>query len=195
MKVVLCCIVIIFLAGCEVFEHPRGKSETIEAIKPSTDLCESEPAREQFYEFCKLGTWTAFLIEAEKTPWQTRMESIKLLGDEPYDKLQKILLSQAVDTPYTNRLRAQNWFDELKERMEAPMYELARVIVEIPSQQMLELESAITILSRVNARQERTINELQRTLEARQAEMKKQQEQVEQLLKIEASMSDDKRSN
>jgi uncharacterized coiled-coil protein SlyX len=68
------------------------------------------------------------------------------------------------------------------------------VLVFESSQQILELESAISILSRLNTQQEITIEEMQTALVSRSQELSKQQKQVEQLLNIEASMSEQKRS-
>jgi uncharacterized coiled-coil protein SlyX len=120
---------------------------------------------------------------------------IKSLGNEPKQKLQQILLSQGSDTPYASRLRAQNWITSLQPQMDARMQQVLKLLVFEPSQQILELESAITILTRLNTRQEKTIEELEETLSIRNKEMEKQRDQVEQLLKIEANMSEQKRSN
>ena len=63
------------------------------------------------------------------------------------------------------------------------MSQILRVIVYQPNQELLEFESAIATLSKVNTSQSRTIEDQQRRLE-------QQQQQLEQLLKIEASMAD-----
>jgi hypothetical protein len=57
------------------------------------------------------------------------------------------------------------------------------------SQQLLELESAITVLSRVNTQQAKKITKLEKRLGKSEEEILKQQEQVDQLLKIELDIS------
>ncbi|MFC4698927.1 hypothetical protein ACFO4O_01975 [Glaciecola siphonariae] len=194
MKIVWIYLAVIMLSGCELLEQKMGPLKDA-SVNKTTFLCETDEALETFEEFCQVRAWAEFYIDADQTPWSLRHESIKSLGDEPKQQLQKVLLSQGIDTPYANRLRAQNWLSDISSLMDERMNQVATVFVQKPSQQMLELESAITILSRVNARQEKTITDLQETLNIRSDEMQKQREQVEQLLKIEADMSDEKRSN
>lgn len=194
MRLLCIAFLLLSLSACELLDSNRAIPATVE-LSQSTYLCERDETLQNYEEFCQLRAWSEFLIDANEANWLTRQESLKALGNEPKQKLQKVLLSQAVDTPYTNRLRAQNWLDELLPTMDLKMQQVATQIVQKPSQQMLELESAISILSRVNARQEKTIKELQETLNIRSEEIKKQREQVEQLLKIETNMSDERRSN
>jgi len=133
------------------------------------------------------------MITANESTWLERNNKIKALSKEPKQRLQQILLSQGLDTPYINRLRAQNWLKELKPQLDDKMKQALELWIEKPSQQMLELESAISILSKVNTRQERSLTELQETLNVRTDEIQKQREQVQQLLHIEANMSDPKK--
>jgi hypothetical protein len=62
------------------------------------------------------------------------------------------------------------------------------------SKQLLEFESAITILSRVNSRKEKLISQLELTLSEREQKIQKQQDQVEQLLKIETDLIEQNRN-
>jgi hypothetical protein len=182
------------LTGCELLNQQFGDLQVANTPE-NTYLCETSQATQVYEEFCSLRVWTEFIIDADILSWSERNQVIKNLGDEPKQKLQKILLSQAIETPYTNRLRAQNWLNDLKPLMDEKMVQVIEFTVEKPSQQILELESAISILSRVNSRQEKSINDLQETLNIRSEEIQKQRDQVEQLLKIEANMSGEKRSN
>lgn len=194
MKAVYIAVIVFGLSGCELIQQGLGQQAPI-VTSTGTYMCETESAVETYEEFCHLRTWSEFLIEADQATWAERNERVKSLGNDAKQKLQKILLSQGVDTPYTNRLRAQNWLNELFPTMDPKMADVSRLMIAEPSQQLLELESAISILSRLNARQEKSISELQEMLTTRTNEIEKQRDQVEQLLKIEASMSDEKRSN
>jgi hypothetical protein len=194
MRILWVALLVMSLSACELLDKSYDAMATPEA-PDGTYLCDTSEGLQSFEEFCQLRTWTEFLLDANQAKWVERHDSVKNLGDETKQKLQKILLSQAIDTPYSNRLRAQNWLDEILPLMDEKMQQVAMLLVQKPSQQMLELESAITILSRVNARQEKTIKDLQETLNIRSEEIKKQREQVEQLLKIETNMSDERRSN
>lgn len=196
MKAFYIILMLLSLSACEILPKPLSQVVPEPAVRSTgTYLCETDDALQKFEEFCQLSKWSEFIIDADQVQWSERNTSIKALGQEPKQVLQKILLSQSVDTPYINRLRAQNWLKGLKPSMDTKMAQVLQLWVEEPSQQMLELESAISILSQVNTRQEKSIAELQDTLNMRSDEIKKQREQVEQLLQIEANMSEERRSN
>jgi hypothetical protein len=189
---------VLALSACEALQQRLAQGAPV-STSTGTYLCESERSVELFAEFCNVQTWGDFLIETDPLVWSQRNDLIKSLGNEPTLeprlRLQQVLLSQGPDTPYANRLRAQNWINNLQPDMDAKMQQLLKLMVYEPSQQILELESAITILTRLNTRQEKTIEELEEMLSIRSQEIEKQRNQVEQLLKIEASMSEQKRSN
>lgn len=198
IRIILLIFVIFALSGCEILQQ---KLEQKAPVSTSTGLylCESERSVELFAEFCNVQAWGDFLIDNDPLAWTKRNDLIKSMGNElnldPRLRLQQVLLSQGPDTPYANRLRAQKWIDNLQPKMDVRMQQLLKLMVFEPSQQILELESAITILTRLNTRQEKTIEELEEMLSIRKQELEKQRDQVEQLLKIEASMSEQKRSN
>ncbi|WP_371193894.1 hypothetical protein [Glaciecola sp. SC05] len=194
MRVVCIAVMLLSLSGCQLLQNNFGSQAPIET-STGTYLCETDSALETYEEFCHLRAWSEFIIDADQVTWTERNASVKSLGSEPKQKLQKVLLSQGIDTPYINRLRAQKWLTELKSGMDNKMAQVLQLMIEEPSQQMLELESAISILSQVNTRQEKSISELQETVNTRTNEIQKQREQVQQLLQIEANMSDEKRSN
>jgi len=99
------------------------------------------------------------------------------------------LLSQGIDTPYQNRLRAQSWLLALENQVSPAMHMLLIDIIYENSQQLLEFESAITILSGINTRQEQQIAALRNQVSLREEEIKQQGKQVDQLLKIELDLS------
>jgi uncharacterized coiled-coil protein SlyX len=193
-KPMLLVVSVLVLSGCEVLQQKLQHKAPV-LTSTGSYLCESESSVELFEEFCNVQAWSDFLIETDALTWTARNALIKSLSNAPKFKLQQILLSQGSDTPYANRLRAQNWITSLQPQMDEKMQQVLKLMVFEPSQQILELESAITILTRLNTRQEKTIEELEQTLSIRSKEMEKQRDQVEQLLKIEASMSKQKRSN
>jgi uncharacterized coiled-coil protein SlyX len=116
------------------------------------------------------------------------------MSDDARSLLVKILLSQPTDTPYNQRLRAQNWVVKIEGQTSPAMNVLLDQLIYQTSQQLLEFESAITILSRVNVRQQKAITELEQQLSKREQEIQKQQEQVDKLLKIETDLIEQNRS-
>jgi len=198
IRIILLIFVIFALSGCEILQQKLGQKAPV-STSTGSYLCESERSVELFAEFCNVQAWCDFLIDNDPLAWSQRNDLIKSMGNElnlePRLRLQQVLLSQGPDTPYANRLRAQKWIDNLQPKMDVRMQQLLKLMVFEPSQQILELESAITILTRLNTRQEKTIEELEEMLSIRKQELEKQRDQVEQLLKIEASMSEQKRSN
>jgi len=190
LTILLC---LTMLQACELFNKSGVSPAPIASSEPFT-LCETPAQNETFAEFCSLDNWLAFVFEAAATEWPVRAEQIEQLNEDPRSLLQKVLLSQATDTPYRQRLRAQNWVLKVMAESSPSMQKVMEELVFQNSQQLLEFESAITILSRVNARQQKTISELQAQLEARQQEIQNQQEQVDQLLKIETDLIEQNRS-
>ena len=157
-------------------------------------LCDTQDHKDTYEAFCNPSTWLQFVLETHALTWPERMQSIDDLDDAPVSLLKKILLSQGADTPYQHRLRAQNWIVKIKANASSVMQVLLNDLIYENSKQLLEFESAITILSRVNSRQEKLISELELTLSEREQEIQKQQDQVEQLLKIETDLIEQNRN-
>ena len=177
----------VMLSGCELLKPL--KVDPIEEVGiTSNKYCESEATNERFDEYCELDTWSDKLILSSSISWPERSQMIEELGEEPKSLLEKVLLSQGEDTPYRNRLRAQKWVEELQTMTDKAMTQVLDILIFQPSQQLLELESAITILSKVNGRQEKTIAEQEKQIAEKNKEIDNQRKQVEQLLDIEASM-------
>ena len=178
------------LSGCEVLKKlsEPDNAQTIPPIVKPVNLCDTPEQIEDFAEFCQFEYWLTYLLEVMPMTWQERSENIEILGDDTVSLVRKSLLSQGTETPYQNRLRAQNWILKISNKASDDMRFLLKDVVFNNSKQLLEFESAITILSRVNVRQEKAIQELQTKLEERQKEIEKQQSQVEQLLKIESDL-------
>jgi hypothetical protein len=181
-----------FLGGCGLLKQVKHGSAPVLTTEPR--LCQTQAHQEAFNDFCYAQHWLTYILDMQKIGWPSRVQLIQELGEEPAELLQKILLSQGVDTPYQHRLRAQNWIIKLNTDAPDLMSKLVNDIVYDNSKQLLEFESAITILSSINTRQEKTIIELQLLLLERDQQILKQQGQVEQLLKIETDLIEQNRN-
>lgn len=194
MKMLFFLLVVLALSGCELLKPLKGEpSEVVNLM--STKYCESDDTMARFAEYCELDTWADTLILASTISWPARSEMIDALPNDPKSLIEKVLLSQGDDTPYRNRLRAQKWIEEIQTLSDKSMTQVLDILIFQPSQQLLELESAITILSKVNGRQEKTITEQEIQLTEKNQEIENQRKQVEQLLDIEASMVNQNRSD
>ena len=95
--------------------------------------------------------------------------------------LQKVILSQPVNTPYKARLRAQHWFEQLLPALSPANQQRLKAIIHKPSEHMLEFESAVTLLSKMNNGQDKTI-------EAQENQINELKAQLEALLNIESNL-------
>lgn len=197
MKTLFVVVVILALSGCELLKPTvtlpvPGKVSGFESSGVSdistTRYCESEETARSFKEFCSIDAWTNKLIVSSTIPWSERSQMIEELSSDPKSLIEKVLLSYGNDTPYLNRLRAQTWIEELQTLTDLRMTQVLDIIIFQTNQQLLELESAITILSKVNGRQEKTIAAQELQIAEKNQEIENQRQQVEQLLNIEASM-------
>ncbi|MFT6087763.1 MAG: hypothetical protein ACI9UD_002010 [Glaciecola sp.] len=197
MKILLILLAMISLPGCSLLKSLKSElSEPSEvASLMATKYCESQDSIAYFEEYCNLDAWSEKLILSSTIPWPMRSDMIEALPQDPKSLLKKVLLSQGNDTPYRNRLRAQRWIEELKLVTDKSMTHVLDILIFQPSQQLLELESAITILSKVNNRQEKTIVAQEIQLLLKNTEIENQREQVKQLLDIEASMVNKNRTD
>lgn len=169
------------LSGCTVIEkwkHSEGSNDKAVEI---AEYCVVEEQTSDVPNNCDLRYWLAYWIENDQLRWSQRRDKINQLGETPADTFKKILLSQSKGTPYQARLRAQGWADQLLPELSEPMRNLIKVLVYNPSQELLEFESALIILTRINTNQSKE-------LDAQTDRLQEQQQQIEQLLKIEASM-------
>ena len=181
----------LLVSACELVPQvAEPKVVVIETpVERAFALCETPQHVDAFAEFCEIDNWFLYGYEVADLSWPQRQDAIEALAEDTPSLIRKIILSQGAETPYQNRLRAQNWV--LKLTNTAPsniQFLLAKLIFE-NSRQLLEFESAITLLSRVNVRQEKAIEEMKQQLDEKQAEIEKRIEQVEQLLKIETDLS------
>ena len=177
---------VLFASGCELLK--QAAPQIISVAEPGQNLCETEKQKADFVDFCNIEHWIDYIFEIQEEDWSNRFIKTNEIGDKPYELIQKILLSQGADTPYQNRLRAQNWIVKVDAESPPTISKVLNNIVYVNSKQLLEFESAITILSQVNARQQRSLAEIKSALLEREEQIQIQQSQIDQLLKIEADL-------
>jgi hypothetical protein len=183
-KYLLLVCALLALSACNLLD----KNEVPAPVLSVGELCDSEVTGVEFGEYCEINHWNAELIKYSEISWPERNKLIKGLGDRPVELLQKVLLSHGNDTPYASRLRAQGWISTLQTLSDKTMTQLLDILFYQANQQLLELESAITILSRVNARQSKALENQEALLDEKDVTINTQKRQVEQLLNIEASL-------
>ena len=128
---------------------------------------------------CNIEFWLTFWYEIEDVSWPERKKKIEALSTQDSDILKKVLLSQGKSTPFQDRLRAQRWVESILPKFSQHMRRFILVALYQPSQDLLEMESALVTLSNINTHQSSNIKEQQMLLD-------KQQSQIDQLLNIEA---------
>lgn len=181
---IMCCTVIVF-TSCQLLPS-LNTSETKTNVQNEHIICiwKTSTAGND----CKIEYWLNFWSDIEDVSWPERKKQIDALSVEDVDVLKKILLSQGKSTPYQDRLRAQTWANSILPKLSQPMSRFILVALYHPSQGLLELESALVTLSKINTQQSFKIEEQQSLLFKQQSQLNKQQSQIDQLLNIEASI-------
>lgn len=195
MRTTILLPLVVLLGGCAAIE--REVSAPVIPVETNTDLppqlaeddslCLVETDVEQFEHQCDLLYWVNLWVHADNTRWPVRRDTIAELSDSTADTFKKIILSLPVDTPYQSRLRAQHWLNSLADKINPDMTAVINTIVKAPNDEMLELESAMVILNRVNTDKEKQLQMLEK-------ELKTQTKKMEELLKIETTIMDKNRS-
>lgn len=170
------------LMGCELLpEGIKGQAKQNVKLQVCVWL---EPNISAESSNCDLQSWIGFWAEIDSQTWPERKAQIEQLNsDSKVDVFKKVLLSQAKGTPYQNRLRAQLWLESLMPAFTPSMASFVRNSILHPSQELLEMESALVTLTKLNSNK-------QSVLDAQQAQLDKQKRQIEQLLNIETSIID-----
>lgn len=169
---------LILFTSCELVQSLKVL-QTSEEVLGNEPLCVWENSSQG--NDCKIEYWLRFWYEIEDIQWPERKKKIDALSEEDADVLKKVLLSQGKSTPFQDRLRAQSWIESILPKLSQQMRRFILVALYSPSQDLLEMESALVTLSKINTHQSFKIEELQTLL-------KKQQGQIDQLLNIEASI-------
>ena len=169
---------LILFSSCELLQSLKPSNTTSE-LQSNQEFCIWKDS--SVNNNCNINYWLGFWSEIEDRPWPVRKKQIDSLSDKDTELLQKVLLSQGKSTPYQDRLRAQAWVETILPKLTQQMRRFISVALYHPSQDLLEMESALVTLSKINTHQSSNIEEQQILLE-------KQQSQIDQLLNIEASI-------
>lgn len=181
MKYSILFATVLVLIGCQSLPNFSAQDSTLTGTPIGCAFIEPTENGADFDQsvMCESHYWLELWRSHVNIPWSERKILIAELGDTSTQRLQRFLLSQPLDTPYQARLRAQTDFQAVRPVLEPLFANLLEQLAYLPSQQLLEYESAITILSRVNTRQSLRIEEqAQKLLE--------QESKLIQLLRIEA---------
>ncbi|WP_051275221.1 hypothetical protein [Aestuariibacter salexigens] len=170
-------LIVLCLGGCQ--QLPDWAKMSRDKNAHNKTICLVEPPVKAPEYNCDIQYWLLYWANADSIPWPERRTAISTLDESLDGQLRKILLSQPVSTPYQDRLRAQSWFDAIKSRLTQPAADVFTAIMAKPSQQLLELESALTVMSRINTQQAKSTAELKQKLQ--------------QLMNIEAELVDAQR--
>ena len=169
---------LILFTSCELVQSLKTSKSTTNAPK-NESICVWKNSSDA--NNCKIEHWLTFWSEIEDISWPERKKQIDALSEQDVDVLKKVLLSQSKSTPFQDRLRAQSWVESILPKLSQQMRQFILVSLYHPSQDLLEMESALVTLSKINTHQSSNIQEQQILLD-------KQQSQIDQLLNIEASI-------
>jgi hypothetical protein len=183
MRILSISLLVLVLSGCQMLASLSQKEHNTNNVNVSHSFClHLEPLVDDEYN-CQLSYWLRYWLDADDMTWDQRKAQIALLTDSAQDSLRKVLLSQGEYTPYQDRLRSQVWTANLIKDFDGGMQDLLTVMVYQPSQALLELESALVTLSKINTAQSIRIEEQQELVD-------QQHSQIEQLLNIEEAIMD-----
>lgn len=174
----------LILSGCALTPENEDKAlpESIQSeIVPEDGDCVFQAVQYMDPARCELGFWLDYWAQIDQMTWPKRESLIEQLGDTPDQLLQKVILSQPVNTPYKARLRAQHWFEQLLPALSGMNQRRLAVIIHKPSEHMLEFESAVTLLSKMS-------NGRDKTIKAQENQISELKAQLEALLNIESNL-------
>ena len=177
-KLLVVSCVIFFFTSCELLPSINSSKIPVEELNNQPICVWVKSSKDNN---CKIEYWLQYWAEIEDMSWPERKKQIDVLSEKDADVLKKVFLSQGKSTPYQARLRAQSWVQSLLPKFSLRMRSFMLVAIYNPSQDLLEMESALVTLSKINTHQSFNIEEQQLLLN-------KEQNQIDQLLNIEASI-------
>ncbi|MDO6567035.1 hypothetical protein Q4561_08185 [Alteromonas sp. 1_MG-2023] len=194
MRISCMILALTLLSGCSVLSK-QPIEQKVEVPPPQIievvvddDICLFTTEPENFDHNCDMSYWLEVWLEADATPWIERKAQLAALGQSQEDKIRGYLLSLSSDTPYQDRLRAQLTIDDLIPEFTDAAALLVQVVVSKPNKQLMELESALSVLSKESTHRGQELQKLY-------AELKAQQKKLEELLQIETTLMDKNRNN
>ena len=182
-------LLVLSLAGCKLVPENDVIVERQEVLH-ERNYCLYQAPDASVEKNCDIKYWLNYWLDGDEMTWAQRKAEIALLSDSPQDQLRKILLCQGKDTPYQDKLRSQSWALHLIKEFDGGMQDMLSVMIYRPSQVLLESESAVVTLSKINGGQSTRIEEQQELVDQQRLQIEQQRNQIEQLLKIEASIMD-----
>lgn len=192
----ICCMVLALtlLSGCSVLSEPKRpltkdvEPPVVKVVQHDDELCLFSDPPAQFPHNCNLAYWLDVWIDADSTPWVERKAKLAELTQSDEDRVLAFLLSLPTDTPYQDRLRAQLGIDNIHVQLTDAARQIVDVVALKPNKQMMELESAMSVLSNESTSRGQQLQHLRNELEL-------QQRKLEELLQIEATLMDKSRSH
>ena len=182
-------LVVLSLAGCKLIPENETAAERQEVLH-ERNYCLYKTPEASVEQNCDVVYWLNYWLDGDEMTWAQRKAEIALLSDSPQDLLRQVLLCQGKDTPYQDKLRSQSWALSLIKEFDGGMQDMLSVMIYHPSQVLLESESAVVTLSKINGGQSTRIEEQQALVDQQREQIEEQRSQIEQLLKIEASIMD-----
>ncbi len=182
MKRVIIGIAALALSGCQSLQQTLQEKGMIEVTCIETVLeLNDQP--------CQQLAWLDFWQQQQGLAWRERKSLIEQLGDGPADRLKMAMLSFASDTPYQARLRAQHNLAEIAEQLTPGLANLTENLLVQPNQQLLEFESALVTLNKINTRNAQQNAQQAVKIEQLQRRITDMQKQIDALLKIETNLT------
>lgn len=187
MKYLISVLTVMLLAGCQTLQPIQPEPEPVVVVVPEQEIIHPEP--EPIPESRLIIADDAATLQAWIYYRVSLLNNLNLEKDslnsqlEPDDvwRLKRLLLQLHPDTPYATRLRIQTLLTEQLNALPDGLSALFSWDLAF-NQKLLEAESAVSALTRLNAQQHDTVDRLQKT----NAELQKK---IDALTQIEAQLN------
>jgi hypothetical protein len=177
----------LLLAGCQgvpaplpVILKPKPAPEKVVEL-PKEQPAPVKPQLALLDDSATLSSWQSYRGDVLQMNSAQRDAVAKTLEKTPVGELQSLLLRIHPDTPYAVRFRAQTQLSEQLSRLPAGLAALLRWDY-VFNQKLLESESAVKALGRLNGQQQDNLDKLQK----QNADLQKK---IEALTQIEAKLN------
>ncbi|MFC6440438.1 hypothetical protein [Bowmanella sp. JS7-9] len=179
---------LLLLSGCQSLQQSLQQQGYLQLSCAGSALRLADDA-------CSQLAWLDYWQQSAQLDWPTRKAMIAKLGEQPEERLQAIILSQPSDTPYQSRLRAQQSMQTLIKSLPPQLATKLDLLIYQNAQKMLEYESALVTLGKLNARQAATLSEQDSQLTEQQAQLDAMHAQIQALLKLEQRLTSQEVTN
>ncbi|MEH6443261.1 MAG: hypothetical protein V7784_05125 [Oceanospirillaceae bacterium] len=175
MRLLYIGFIAIMLSGCQTEVMNSFKKNSVNGSCLHPQLAETGNRH------CELTPWLEYWMQVSGLNWKERQTALSTLTSAPVDRVKMILLSHVPNTPYQSRLRAQLVARQFVVNHSGKLSEFIQLIVFLPAQEKLELESALTTQTQFNIDQEKL-------LQTQVEQLSKQEQQINKLLQIEKNI-------